>query len=89
MAMTERVLIAGAGPVGLVAALDLARRGIAVTVVEAEPVLTEDLRASTFHPPTLDMLDALGVTGGLIARHSPVMPARPERPRARRIRGPH
>jgi 3-(3-hydroxy-phenyl)propionate hydroxylase len=35
-------------------------------VVEAEPALTVDLRASTFHPPTLDMLDALGVTAGLI-----------------------
>src|SRR5690606_31573544 len=41
-------------------------RGIPVTVVEAEPALTVDLRASTFHPPTLDMLDALGATAGLI-----------------------
>jgi 2-polyprenyl-6-methoxyphenol hydroxylase-like FAD-dependent oxidoreductase len=68
MAEDDRVLIAGAGPVGLVGALDLARHGIAVTVVEAEPGLTQDLRASTFHPPTLDMLDALGVTGGLIGQ---------------------
>jgi 2-polyprenyl-6-methoxyphenol hydroxylase-like FAD-dependent oxidoreductase len=68
MAANDRVLIAGAGPVGLTGALDLARRGIPVTVLEAEPALAADLRASTFHPPTLDMLDALGVTEALIAQ---------------------
>ena len=57
----ERVLIAGAGPVGLIGALYLARRGVPVTVVEALPQPAEDLRASTFHPPTLDMLDDLGL----------------------------
>jgi 3-(3-hydroxy-phenyl)propionate hydroxylase len=61
-----RVLIAGAGPVGLAAANVLADAGIAVTVLEAEPRLPENLRASTFQPPTLDMLDRLGVTRRLI-----------------------
>jgi 3-(3-hydroxy-phenyl)propionate hydroxylase len=56
----ERVLIAGAGPVGLVAAANLVRRGIPVTVLEAGPTLSEESRASTFHPPTLDMLQTLG-----------------------------
>ena len=46
-----RVLIAGAGPVGLVVALLLARREVPVTVVEAEPDLTEDLRAASLHLP--------------------------------------
>ena len=51
VADTERVLIAGAGPVGLSAAAYLTRRGIPVTVFEAEAQLPENLRASTFHPP--------------------------------------
>ena len=53
---SNRVLIAGAGPVGLVAANTLADAGVPVVVFEAEPRLPENLRASTFHPPTLDML---------------------------------
>ena len=61
MSDDDRVLIAGAGPVGCSAALYLAQRGIPVTLVEAAETLPEDLRASTFHPPTLDMLDDLGV----------------------------
>lgn len=61
------VLIAGAGPVGLTAAARLVRCGIPVTVLEAEPDLPQELRASTFHPPTLDMLDDLGAAAPLIA----------------------
>ncbi len=63
----DRVLIAGAGPVGCVAALHLSRNGIPVTLLEACADLPEDLRASTFHPPTLDMLDDLGMAERLIA----------------------
>ncbi len=66
--MTLPVLIAGAGPVGLVAAAELVRRGIAVTVLEAEPALPIELRASTFHAPTLDMLDELGAAKPMIAQ---------------------
>jgi 3-(3-hydroxy-phenyl)propionate hydroxylase len=52
MADTRRnaILIAGAGPVGLAAALALLRRGVAVTVLEAEPALDTAPRGSTFHP---------------------------------------
>ena len=63
---TERVLIAGAGPAGLSAAAYLTRRGIPVTVFEAEAQLPENLRASTFHPPTLDMLAPYGASQSLI-----------------------
>jgi 2-polyprenyl-6-methoxyphenol hydroxylase-like FAD-dependent oxidoreductase len=64
--MTNHVLIAGAGPVGLVAANCLADAGIPVTVFEAEPRLPENLRASTFQPPTLDMLSQFGASRRLI-----------------------
>jgi len=60
------VLIAGAGPVGLVAANCLADAGVPVTVFEAEPRLPENLRASTFQPPTLDMLSQFGASQRLI-----------------------
>jgi 3-(3-hydroxy-phenyl)propionate hydroxylase len=67
MAVEERILIAGAGPVGLAAAANLVRGGVPVTVLEAGPDLSEESRASTFHPPTLDMLDRLGAAEPLIA----------------------
>ena len=62
------MVIAGAGPVGLSAALALADAGVTVQVLEALPGITEDLRASTFHPPTLDMLEPYGVTQQLLAQ---------------------
>src|SRR5258707_13422978 len=66
MLIDERVLIAGAGPVGLVAAANLVQAGVPVTVFEAGADLSEESRASTFHPPTLDMLDRLGASAPLI-----------------------
>jgi 2-polyprenyl-6-methoxyphenol hydroxylase-like FAD-dependent oxidoreductase len=60
------VLIAGAGPVGLCAANVLADAGVPLTVLEAEPSLPENLRASTFQPPTLDLLARLGAAQRLI-----------------------
>lgn len=56
------VIISGAGPVGLVTALVLAKAGVPSIVLEAEAGLTHDLRAGTYHPPTLEMLDRIGVT---------------------------
>jgi 3-(3-hydroxy-phenyl)propionate hydroxylase len=61
------VIIAGAGPVGLSAALAFARAGIGVLVLEAAEGIDVRMRASTFHPPTLDMLQALGVAEALVA----------------------
>lgn len=60
------VLIAGAGPVGMMSALALGRAGIRVTLLESAAGLNRDLRASTFHPPTLDMLAKYGLTSSLI-----------------------
>jgi 2-polyprenyl-6-methoxyphenol hydroxylase-like FAD-dependent oxidoreductase len=62
--MTD-ILIAGAGPVGLTLALALHRRGIAAQVLEKRDGLSTASRASTFHPPTLEALDELGVFAAL------------------------
>jgi len=62
----RRVIIAGGGPVGLVSALALAQRDIPVLVLEAHSDLFFDLRAGSFHPPTLEVLEASGVTKKLL-----------------------
>jgi 3-(3-hydroxy-phenyl)propionate hydroxylase len=72
---SSHVLVAGAGPVGLVSALVLASAGIPVTVLERNTAPAQDLRASTFHPPTLDMLERFGIpqellAQGLVARYT-------------------
>jgi 3-(3-hydroxy-phenyl)propionate hydroxylase len=67
--MTEHpVLIAGGGPVGVVAAFALARQGIAVRVFEADAAINEQPRAATTHPATLEMLADLGLIDEVIAR---------------------
>ncbi len=58
----DPVLVAGAGPVGLVLALSLAQRGHRVTVVEKLVDLGDQVRrAGTVHAATLEMLDDLGL----------------------------
>lgn len=63
----NHVVIVGAGPVGLSLALFLVSKGVPATVLEAEPTLPTDMRASTFHPPTVDMLEPFGVADALVA----------------------
>lgn len=68
-ARTKRtqILVVGGGPVGALAAYRLALAGIDTILVEALPDCPEDMRASTLHPPTLDMLAELGVLAELEA----------------------
>jgi 3-(3-hydroxy-phenyl)propionate hydroxylase len=70
----RELIIVGAGPVGVVAALDAARRGYAVTLIEADTEISTNPRAATFHPSTLEMVATLGFfeefkAAGLVARH--------------------
>jgi len=62
------VIVVGAGPVGCVASAMLASGGIEVTLLEAAPDLPRELRASTFHPATLDLLDRFGVIDEMVGR---------------------
>jgi 3-(3-hydroxy-phenyl)propionate hydroxylase len=52
--------------VGLLAALALARADVSVLVLEAEPGLTVDLRAGTYHPPSLEMMAPYGITADML-----------------------
>jgi 3-(3-hydroxy-phenyl)propionate hydroxylase len=56
-----RVGIVGAGPVGVVAALACARRGMRVALFDAEREIDHSPRAATTHPSTLEMLAGLGL----------------------------
>ena len=61
------ILIIGAGPVGLTTALRLSQLGIRSIILEKSKSIQNELRASTFHPPTIEMLDALGIAKELIS----------------------
>jgi len=62
------VLVAGAGPTGLVVANALCRQGIAPLVVDADPQVAHTSRAAVVHARTLEALEPLGVTDALIER---------------------
>jgi 2-polyprenyl-6-methoxyphenol hydroxylase-like FAD-dependent oxidoreductase len=61
MPTSTRVIIAGAGPVGLSAAVRLAQLGIDVTVLEKRATLNATSHASTFHAPTIEIFEQLGI----------------------------
>jgi 2-polyprenyl-6-methoxyphenol hydroxylase-like FAD-dependent oxidoreductase len=65
---TTEVLVAGAGPTGLLLAGDLAEAGVEVTLLERRPAERTNLtRAFAVHARTLEELDARGVADELVA----------------------
>ena len=61
------VAVVGAGPVGVICALSLARRGVSVVLAEAEFKVNSSPRAATTHPATLEMLAGLDLIYDVIA----------------------
>ena len=60
------VLVVGAGPVGLVAALFLQQHGVRVEIVDMHQRTTQHSYALAIHPRTLAILDEAGLPEGLI-----------------------
>ncbi|MFF5337822.1 FAD-dependent oxidoreductase [Streptomyces sp. NPDC013181] len=56
--LSTEVVVAGAGPVGLMLAAELARGGADVVVVERRKAPSTESRASTLHARTMEILDA-------------------------------
>ncbi|MFE9789177.1 FAD-dependent monooxygenase [Nocardia salmonicida] len=75
--MSEQVLIAGAGPTGLTLAIDLARRGVDVRIVDRADSPFQGSRGDGLQPRTLEVFDDLGVIDAVLAagREIPVMRA--------------
>jgi 3-(3-hydroxy-phenyl)propionate hydroxylase len=68
MASQRPILIAGAGPVGVITALALARQGFDVQIFEAEQRVNDNPRAATTHAATLEILEDLGLVDDVIRR---------------------
>ncbi|MFG1924847.1 FAD-dependent oxidoreductase [Cryptosporangium sp. NPDC048952] len=73
--MTD-VLVIGAGPTGLTLALDLARRGVAVRIVDAAPGPSQASRGKGIQPRTQEVFDDLGVIDTILKTARPYPPMR-------------
>jgi 2-polyprenyl-6-methoxyphenol hydroxylase-like FAD-dependent oxidoreductase len=64
--MEKDVLIAGAGPVGLVMAIELARYGVAVRIIDKAPQRTDKSKALVIWTRSLELLARAGCSAGLV-----------------------
>ncbi|HKW55801.1 MAG TPA: FAD-dependent oxidoreductase [Candidatus Acidoferrum sp.] len=65
--------IVGGGPAGVILSLLLARRGVAVTLLEMHKDFDREFRGDTIHPSTLEILDQIGLAAPLHEmRHSKI-----------------
>ncbi|MFJ8888483.1 FAD-dependent oxidoreductase [Streptomyces sp. NPDC102402] len=67
MPVTSHVLVVGAGPVGLTAAHELARRGLRVRLIDGAPGPAVTSRAVAVHPRTLETFDQMGIAAPFVA----------------------
>ncbi len=65
--MSEPILVVGAGPVGLMAACELRRRGADVRIVDCAETPTDKSKALGVHARTLELLDSMGLADRFVA----------------------
>jgi len=71
--MKQRVLIVGAGPVGLSTAIELSRRGVQCRIIDRDPPRPEsESRATAVHARTLELLASFGVADEILAQSRPL-----------------
>ena len=66
--MQPSCCIVGAGPAGMLLALLFARRGVPVTLLEAQKDFDREFRGDTLHPAILELLDQIGLADALHER---------------------
>ncbi|MBF6331021.1 FAD-dependent monooxygenase [Nocardia transvalensis] len=74
--MSPQVLIAGAGPTGLTLAIDLARRGVQVRIVDKAAQFFVGSRGDGIQPRTLEVFDDLGVLDRVLTEGAAPAPIR-------------
>lgn len=70
--MAHSILIAGAGPSGLTAAIELHRRGIPVRIIDKAPDFAGESRAIGINPRTLSILAPSGASERLLAESTKI-----------------
>ena len=72
--MDTRVLIAGAGPTGLTLAIELARRDVAVRIIDKAETFFVGSRGDGLQPRTLEVFEDLGVLDAVLAAGAAPVP---------------
>ncbi|KAL5523274.1 hypothetical protein ACEPAF_1541 [Sanghuangporus sanghuang] len=73
-ALSPRVLIVGAGPTGLVAAISLAQNGISVRIIDKLAGPRVGQRGAALQPRVFELFSILGVAGDILKEASPLQP---------------
>ncbi|KII86789.1 hypothetical protein PLICRDRAFT_55688 [Plicaturopsis crispa FD-325 SS-3] len=76
MSTSQSVLVVGAGPAGLVAALTLAQSGVSVRIINRETQHLAGQRGAGVMPRTLEAYALLGVLPAVLSASGPVLPMR-------------